>query len=327
MLYLDTSTTPYLQQGKNLLAFSAGIDSTALFFLLLENSISFDIALVNYKMRPESDKEEAYAKKLAKRYGLQCYIAKAPKFESHFEENARKFRYNFFDSLMDEHNYQNLITAHQLNDQLEWFLMRLTKGAGTVELLGLESVSKRKNYHLLRPLLHHSKKELLAYLKSHDHAYFVDSSNSNECFERNYFRHHFSDKLIDEYQEGILKSFSYLREDKKILTKGYKEIFHQKELYVLEFENEYLKIRLADRYLKKLGYLLSSAQREELTKENSIVFGGEWAVEFIDNRLFIAPYCQTVIPKKEKERYRMAKIPPKVRGYCYLNKINITNKA
>ncbi|HHH19151.1 MAG TPA: tRNA lysidine(34) synthetase TilS, partial [Campylobacterales bacterium] len=59
MVYLDTVTLPYLQRDKNLLAFSGGVDSTALFFLLFENRIAFDIALVNYTMRPESDQEEA----------------------------------------------------------------------------------------------------------------------------------------------------------------------------------------------------------------------------------------------------------------------------
>ena len=47
-----------LKNKKNLLAFSAGVDSSALFFLLLEHGIKFDIALVNYGTRETSDKEE-----------------------------------------------------------------------------------------------------------------------------------------------------------------------------------------------------------------------------------------------------------------------------
>ena len=40
-----------IKNQKNLLAFSAGVDSTALFFLLLEQNIPFDIAIVNYNIR------------------------------------------------------------------------------------------------------------------------------------------------------------------------------------------------------------------------------------------------------------------------------------
>ena len=43
-----------LKTKKNLLAFSAGIDSSALFFILLENGIEFDVAIVDYGIRKSS---------------------------------------------------------------------------------------------------------------------------------------------------------------------------------------------------------------------------------------------------------------------------------
>ena len=54
------------KSSNNLLAFSAGVDSTALFFWLVEKNIPFDIAIVNYHTRPTSNEEVAYAKELAK---------------------------------------------------------------------------------------------------------------------------------------------------------------------------------------------------------------------------------------------------------------------
>jgi tRNA(Ile)-lysidine synthase len=159
----------------------------------------------------------------------------------------------------------------------------------------------------------------LEYLNKNGHKYFIDSSNSDEKYERNYFRKNFSDTLIDRYKNGIARSFEYLKEDKDILLSGYKEIFHKKELYVIKLINPDIKIRVVDIYLKKLGYLLSSAQREELNRENSIVFGGVWAVEVVDDMIYIAPYIKKPMPKKVKEAFRVAKIPPKVRGYFYIN--------
>jgi len=317
MIYLDKESRILLQNHKNLLAFSAGVDSSALFFLLLQENIKFDIALVNYELRDESDKEEAHALELAKKYNLKVYSTKAPSFQNNFEKNARDFRYNFFDKLILEHNYINLLTAHQLNDQLEWFLMRLTKGAGTSELLGLEVISERKEYKMIRPLLHHSKDELLNYLNKNNYPYFIDKSNADEKYERNRFRKSFSNKLLSEYQEGIKRSFDYLREDKKTLEGGYEEIFHHKELYILNYKNASSQIRIVDKYLKKLGYLLSSSQREELKSEKSIVFGGVWAVEITENKIYIAPYKKTAMAKTFKETCRILKIPAKIRAYIY----------
>jgi len=311
-----------LKSGKNLLAFSAGVDSVALFFLLIEHNIEFDIAIVNYGVRKESILEEEYAKSLSKKYNLKIYIAQSPKFENNFEKNARDFRYSFFEQIIKKEKYTNLLTAHQLNDQLEWLLMRLSKGAGVVELLGLEGLVKKENYTLVRPLLNHSKDELLEYLEDNNYKYFIDSSNSDEKYERNYFRKNFSDRLIREYKKGISKSFEYLKEDKKILISGYRELYNYKELFILKIENLSIKIRVIDMYLKRVGYLLSSSQREELKKENSIVFGGKWAIEIIKDIIYIAPYIKIVIPKKYKEKYRIAKIPPKIRGYYYINKLD-----
>ena len=63
MLNIDIKN---LHNKKNLLAFSTGVDSSALFFLLIENNIHFDIAIVDYNTREQSKAELAHAKKMAK---------------------------------------------------------------------------------------------------------------------------------------------------------------------------------------------------------------------------------------------------------------------
>lgn len=320
---LSKENISLLKTSKNLLAFSAGVDSTALFFLLLEEGISFDIALINYGLRDQAIEEEQYAQHLAKYYGRKAFLKKAPHFDTNFEKNARDFRYAFFDEIMEKHAYDNLLTAHQLNDQLEWFLMRLTKGAGTTELVGLEMISKRKNYRLIRPLLKHPKEELLAYLNKNNHEYFVDESNESDAYERNRFRKDFSNALLKKYGEGIKRSLDYLREDKHFLMGGVRELFHEKEFYLLSIEFEYLRVRVVDQYLKKLGYLLSSNQRERLKEENSLVLGHLWAVEMDEDKIYIAPYHKVNMPKVFKESCRKKKIPSKVRGYLYAEDISL----
>ncbi len=315
--------TAHLKNKKNLLAFSAGVDSSALFFLLIENNIKFDIAIVDYGIREESKKEVAHAKALAKEHELFCHTIQAPKFDTHFESKARKFRYEFFESLIKEHTYDTLITAHQFNDQLEWFLMRLTKGAGVSELIGLEPVTQREGYILIRPLLEYSKDELLDYLKENDHPYFIDESNSDEKYERNKFRQQFSDPLIKAYKEGIRRSFEYLRKDKKELEKGFELIHTEKKLRIIKLYNPKTKTKATDIALKNSGYLLSASQRKEIENENSLVIGGEWAVELENDLLYIAPYVTADMPKPFKEQCRIKKIPSKIRPYLFKENIDI----
>ena len=63
-----------IKESKNLLAFSAGVDSSALFFLLLKQNISFDIVIINYNVRVQSKDEVNYAKELALKYNKQIFI-------------------------------------------------------------------------------------------------------------------------------------------------------------------------------------------------------------------------------------------------------------
>ena len=310
----------YLKQSKNLLAFSAGIDSSALFFMLRDYDIEFDIAIVDYGLRGQSILEVEYAKELAATYNKKCYSTKAPHFSSNFEANARKFRYDFFGQIIKAKGYDTLVMAHQLNDQLEWMLMRLCKGAGVCEMVGLDSISSKDGYKIVRPLLNYSKDELLEYLHKNSIKYFVDKSNSDTKYERNYFRKHFGDKLIANYKDGIKRSFEYLHSDKEALM-NFEIVCEIDELIIIKINNN--KITAIDKTLKQKGYLLSASQREEIKANKSIVIGGKWVIESSSNLVYIAPKAEVSMPKEFKERCRVAKIPTKIRPYLYQNQIDI----
>ena len=216
-----------IETKNNLLAFSGGIDSTALFFKLLEQGIPFDIAIVDYGIRQQSKEEVKYAKELAKKHDKRCFVSTFPKEKSFSEKSARDFRYEFFEELIQKEGYESLITAHQLNDKLEWFLMQLTKGAGLSELTGMAEVEQREGYKLVRPLLEQTKEELTHYLQENNINYFVDETNEDEKYRRNYFRKNFSDALLKEHKEGIKKSFEYLQNDLSSFETLYKKIYEK----------------------------------------------------------------------------------------------------
>ncbi len=63
-----------LKQGRNLLAFSYVSDSSALFHFLVQNKIDFDLVMINYKTRKNSDLEEQKAKDLALEFHKKIFI-------------------------------------------------------------------------------------------------------------------------------------------------------------------------------------------------------------------------------------------------------------
>jgi len=318
-----TLHTSHLHNQKNLLAFSAGVDSTALFFLLLEENISFDIAIVNYNMREQSKEEVAYAQELALRYDKACFIKEIELDTSNFEKNARDSRYAYFEELISKHSYENLITAHQLNDKLEWFLMQFTKGAGLVELAGLTECIKKDNYNLIRPILDCSKDTLVNYLEVNNIHYFLDESNFDEKYKRNYFRKVFANKLLNEFEDGIKKSFDYLNKDISSLQLNGKLIVQMQQLEIYQgSKDDNINIRIIDKSLKKRGYILSSAQRDEILRQREIIID-KFAISLIENNVWISPRSQVAMDKKFKELCRVYKIPKKNRAYLKEENLNL----
>ena len=318
---MELSSLDRLKGKKNLLAFSAGIDSTALFFLLVEHNIDFDIAIVNYNLRPQSKEELAYAHRLAKKYNKKIFYKEVHLTPPSIEKKARTIRYAFFEKIITHHGYDNLITAHQLNDQLEWFLMQLSKGAGVVELVGMDEVTQKEHYTIVRPLLYIAKKKLLAYLHQKKVRYFVDESNSDERFFRNFIRHRYSDPFIEKFEKGVRKSFFYLHEDKKLLQKKIRTI--KQLLYTDNTQNEYENLRLFSTMFKKLGYLLTSSQKQEILRQREGVIGGKIAFAITSTKLFVVPYYTTPLDKRTKELYRKYKVPKVLRGYIFAHNINL----
>jgi len=311
-----------LEKSSNLLAFSAGVDSTALFFWLLENNIDFDIAIVNYHTRDTSDEEVKYAKELAQKYNKQIYI-KDCYLEKFSEKKARDCRYKFFEEIMKTHGYTTLILAHQLNDRFEWFLMQLSKGAGVKELISMEKWEEREWYKIYRPFYNISRDEIMTFLNERRIKFFIDKSNFDTKYKRNFIRSHFANEFIKLYKDGVKKSFEFLEEDKKLLVDtNWKKI---KDLYFFDKSIPQKDIKKVDLILKRLGILPTKAQKDEILKTNfSCVIQGKIAIDTNDKQIFISPYVKIPLTKENKEKFRIKKIPPKVRGYIQKENICIT---
>lgn len=316
---LQTKELELFREGKNLLAFSGGSDSTALFFLLMENNIHFDIAIVDYQIRKESKEEVAYAQKLALTYNKQCYVYKAPLIERNFEASARQIRYSFFKELIDKYRYTTLITAHHLGDRFEWMLMQFCKGAGCVELAGMQSIQHYKDYTLVRPLLHLDKSELLHYLALKKIPFFEDHTNFDLSITRNEFRHQYATPLLKKHLAGIKKSFEYLDKDRSFFTQETSIHTVEECNYFLANMNTRSKIIMIDKILKEKGYMMSASQKKMLSINNTFIVGRRYLIVQHKSYLLITPYLdqKLTMPKPFKEQMRLLKVAPQLRPYLY----------
>lgn len=318
---LKNASLEQLQNKKNLLAFSAGGDSTALFFLLLENNITFDIAIVNYGIREQSKQELLYAQELAKTYNLECYILDAIEIEKNFEAQARAIRYDFFEQLIQTHRYNNLLTAHHLGDRFEWMLMQFCKGAGCAELSGMRELQEKENYMLIRPLLDLDKQELIDYLKTNNIKYFEDETNQDQEITRNSFRHNYTQPLLEKYLSGIKKSFTYIDEDVESLLIDIKIQKIKDFAYFANTNHPRSNIFAIDKYLKSCGDIITAQERELLKDTKTLVVSRKYIINQNKDYILIAPYLQNDISlsKEFKEECRKLRIEPKLRKYFFLN--------
>ena len=314
-----------LSSGANLLAFSHGIDSTALFYILEETGVKFDLAIVDHNVRKESKFEVESAKELASKFGKKIYVKSVNLAGSNFEKNAREARYEFFGEICQKYGYENLILAHQFDDKFEWFLMQLGKGAGLKELFGMSELERREHFWLVRPLLNLRKKELQNYLDERGLRYFVDETNLEGKLKRSFVRLNFSEPFLNEYFSGVKKSFEFLEADRQNLLPNITKM--DDEIFIII--NDSNVVRGVDMAAKELNVLLSKAQKDELSanlaRQTSVVLSGKIAVGYTNEYILLTPFCKAVMPKEFKERARIFKIPAINRGYLFTNGVQIEN--
>jgi len=196
-----------------LIACSGGADSVCLLHVLLELRKDWELELAvghfNHKIRQESDEDEKFVEKIARKYSLPFYsISKdvklyAEKRGINLEEAGRALRYNFLRKTTGITGSARIATAHTMNDQAETVLMRLLRGSGSRGLAGIFPVV---DDIIVRPLLRVERKEVEYYLSRKEIAYRVDKSNFDPIFLRNRIRMELLPFLLENYEPGLVSS-------------------------------------------------------------------------------------------------------------------------
>ncbi len=186
-----------LRGSRLLVAYSTGLDSTALLHLLrlLRGPLNLTLfaAHAHHGLRPESDQELVHAMATCDELNIPCRTTRldVPSLRASsgegLEECARKARYAFLHSALRNVEADWIVTAHHGDDLAEDIVMRLLRGAGWPGLGGMPGVDHERR--LLRPLLDWRKSELRAILEEAGATWREDPSNSATDRTRNRVRH------------------------------------------------------------------------------------------------------------------------------------------
>ena len=208
--FLEANCAP---QKPILIGFSGGPDSLALLHLLLECSKEFPceihVAHVDHGWREESAKEAEDLKIQIEALGLPFYHKRLQnKPQKNLEEEGRKERLAFFESLTLEKKFQALVLGHHRDDQAETVLKRIFEAAFISNVRGLQPISTLNGMQIWRPLLPFSKKELIDWLTQNKLIPLNDSSNEDLKFLRARLRTQIMPYLEDHFGKEIKKTLS-----------------------------------------------------------------------------------------------------------------------
>tara|TARA_R110001592_G_scaffold20317_9_gene82665 strand:- start:5472 stop:6782 length:1311 start_codon:yes stop_codon:yes gene_type:complete len=237
---------PFLKDKKLLIAISGGVDSVVLTHLLHELNFDISLAHCNFQLREkESDLDEEFVKLLSQKTSNQIFTIKfdtekfASKNKLSTQIAARELRYNWFQEIIKKHNFDYVLTAHHADDNLETFLINLTRGSGLDGFTGIPKI----NGNIVRPLLAFSREEILAYAKTNTIDWREDASNATTKYIRNKIRHKVL-PVLKEINPNLLETFAKtlenLQESKQIIEDKIADISSE----VINSENDILKINI-----------------------------------------------------------------------------------
>lgn len=232
----------FLQGKRLLLACSGGLDSVVLAHLAAKSNFDFALAHCNFSLRgKESDTDEMFVVGLAKQFEIPVFV-ETFQTEKYAETKgisiqlaARELRYAWFEKLLSDFNYDYVLTAHHSDDDLETFLINLSRGTG---LKGLSGIPK-KNGKIIRPLLDFSRKTLFEWATSEKIRWREDSSNEHPDYLRNKIRL----EVVPKYKEvnsKLLQNFKTTQkhlQDSASLIEDYMALVFR--LVIIEDKNGY----------------------------------------------------------------------------------------
>ena len=201
-----------LEPGRYVVAVSGGVDSMALLHALCAHpGLRLTVAHFDHGIRPDSHEDVMLVQKTVRQYGLPFVYGMGGLGPKASEESARKARYDFLHKVKDATDAQAIITAHHKDDVLETAVINMLRGTGRKGLSSLKSLDGIK-----RPLLHHTKSEIIEYARTHNLEWREDSTNNDPSYLRNHVRHDILSRISPKDKKelhGIIEAVRDINEE------------------------------------------------------------------------------------------------------------------
>ena len=265
---------PFLKEKKLLIAISGGIDSVVLTHLLSALNFNITLAHCNFNLRnTASDLDTVFVKELAEKLQIKCFITSfetakiAKENKESTQITARNLRYTWFQETLQEHHFDFVLTAHHADDNLETFLINLTRGSGLDGFTGIPEV----NGNIIRPLLKFSRNEIESFAKENGILWREDQSNASTKYVRNKIRHKIL-PVLKEINPSLLDTFSktieHLKESAQIIDDSIEKI--SKNIVLKENGVTKFKIDKLQQLSNPKAYLYQLLETYNFTEFNDI---------------------------------------------------------
>lgn len=276
MTKIKINLNTYNISGPIVVGVSTGSDSMALLHMLINNyKDKIIVAHINHNVRSQSKIEEEFLSNYCKENNItfEKTIIKNYK-ENNFENEARKYRYKFYQEILNKYNSKYLLLAHHADDLIETIIMKITRGSNLTGYSGIKKIQKQDNYYIIRPLLDYTKEDILTYINKNNIKYYNDYTNNDITYTRNRIRHKIipllkeEDKLIHKkfikYSNTLNEYNDYINYEIENIIK---DIYISNTLYLDKFNNLHI-------FLKKniLYYILNNIynNKTNIVKETHI---------------------------------------------------------
>ena len=222
--------------------------------------------LIDHVIRSDSSKEAKDVKVLLKKKKINLIILKnKKKINKNIQSQARDVRYKLLLDFCNINKIKFILTGHHRDDQIETFLIRLSRGSGIQGLSSMKKISNLNNKtKLIRPLLDEKKQYLAILAKKYFGKIFKDPSNTNQKYLRTKIR-----VLIKQFEKSgikhdkIISSINNLgatrdtlntyisRTEKNCVVKKKKKFFIS--LDKLSTENEEIQLKIISNCITKIS--------------------------------------------------------------------------
>lgn len=186
---VDQCLRRYVKEKQSVaVGYSGGLDSTVLLHVVnhVAKTLGFDFSAlhVHHGLNSKADLWENSCVQVCRQLEIPLVVqhVNVPLHSGEgIEASARRLRQTIY----MENPSDWILLAHHADDQAETILHNLIRGAG---VRGAASIPEAHG-RILRPVLGHARRDLLAYANAHQLNWIEDESNSDRRFTRNYLRH------------------------------------------------------------------------------------------------------------------------------------------